>query len=126
MTETTIKNSDLIAGRLSSGASADIWYDAHEYDAPEDRVAENTIEQTQSAMQDAARLLPQMTELLRKFHAFASDMAEKHGMNGDDTMTDEEHATFQEIGGAANVLFQELDQEIVLADDADDEIVPTI
>lgn len=50
-----------IAEALESGASADIWYDAHDFggnaENDPDRQAENTIEQTQQAMQEAARIL---------------------------------------------------------------------
>jgi hypothetical protein len=50
-------------------------------------------------VRDAA---PAMLEALEKLWAFASTMAERHGMNGDDTMTDEDHAAWQDAGGAAN------------------------
>ena len=50
-----------LAEAIEEGASADIWYDAHQYgsDDPDDsdRIAENVIESTQAAMQKAASLL---------------------------------------------------------------------
>ena len=53
-----------IADDLESGASADIWYDAHEYGSDEeedpDRAAENQIETAQTAMSDAAEVLRQI------------------------------------------------------------------
>ena len=50
-----------IADALETGVTADIWYDAHDFggaaDNDPDRQAENKIEQTQLAMQEAARIL---------------------------------------------------------------------
>lgn len=50
-----------IAKELEDGASADIFYDAHEFGEDDeedpDRIAENTIERTQNAMMAAARIL---------------------------------------------------------------------
>lgn len=50
-----------IADALESGASSDIWYDAHEFggdaEGDPDRKAEEDIDDTQSAMIEAARIL---------------------------------------------------------------------
>lgn len=50
-----------IAKELEDGATADIFYDAHEFGEDDeedpDRIAENTIERTQNAMMAAARIL---------------------------------------------------------------------
>ncbi len=46
---------------------------------------------------------PDLREALTKMWNFASIMVEKHDMNGDDTMTDEEHALWQEAGAHSNV-----------------------
>jgi len=35
---------------------------------------------------------------------FATDMADKHGMNGDDTMTDQEHKDWQDAAALANAV----------------------
>ena len=43
-----------------------------------------------------------VTAALRALWAFASDLVEKHGMNGDDTMTDAEHKAWQEAAGATS------------------------
>lgn len=54
-------DADEIAAELENGASADIFYDAHEFGEDDeedpDRIAENTIERTQNAMMAAARML---------------------------------------------------------------------
>ncbi|MTJ93929.1 MAG: hypothetical protein F8N36_13885 [Desulfovibrio sp.] len=39
---------------------------------------------------------------LDKMWAFAGKLQEKHGMDGGDTMTDEEHREWQDVGGHAN------------------------
>jgi hypothetical protein len=41
-------------------------------------------------------------EALQAIWKFASDMVEKHGMEGDDTMTDAEHQAWQEAGALCN------------------------
>lgn len=50
-----------IADALENGAGSEIWYDAHEFGEDEeddpDRIAENTIEETQNAMYSAAKIL---------------------------------------------------------------------
>jgi hypothetical protein len=51
-----------IATELEERATADIWYDAHEHGDPgddedPDRIAESSIERTQNAMLEAARIL---------------------------------------------------------------------
>jgi len=38
---------------------------------------------------------------------FATDMADKHGMNGDDTMTDQEHKDWQDAAMLANAALNE-------------------
>lgn len=44
---------------------------------------------------------------LTLMYDFASTMAEKHGMNGDDTMTDAEHEQWREAAAwASNVLME--------------------
>lgn len=52
---------DQVARVLEKGASADIWYDAHDHGTnakyDPDRIAEDTIGETQSAMVEAARIL---------------------------------------------------------------------
>jgi len=55
-------NAEEIAAELEDGASADVWYDAHDHGDPEDeedadRIAENSIERYQNAMVAAARIL---------------------------------------------------------------------
>lgn len=47
---------------------------------------------------------------LRLMWAFASHMVEKHGMDGDDTMTDEDHQLWQEAGGMANATLSSLEK----------------
>lgn len=52
-----------------------------------------------------ARLIaaaPEMLDALHGMWAFASALVEKHGMDGDDTLTDEEHAIWQDVAGATN------------------------
>lgn len=53
-----------IAQALEDGAVADVWYDAHSFgeDSPDDpdRIAEGTINETQQAMQEAARILREL------------------------------------------------------------------
>lgn len=53
-----------IAQALEDGAVADVWYDAHQFggDSPDDpdRIAEGTINETQQAMQEAARILREL------------------------------------------------------------------
>lgn len=46
----------------------------------------------------------QLAAALTAMWAFASGLVAKHGEDGDATMTDEEHATWKNIGGTANVL----------------------
>jgi len=58
-----------VADKLQSGATSDIWYDAHEYDAPEDVVAENQIEVTQQAMFRAAEILRDLARAPHGAHA---------------------------------------------------------
>lgn len=42
--------------------------------------------------------------------AFASKLVEKHGMNGDDTMTDAEHAEWQKAAGDLSVALREAEE----------------
>lgn len=52
---------------------------------------------------------PSISELqaaLYKMLAFASTMIEQHGMDGDDTMTDEQHQAWQDAAGDANHLLR--------------------
>jgi hypothetical protein len=55
---------DQIATALEEGAAADIWYDAHDHGtddpADTDRIAEGEINETQSAMIEAARILREL------------------------------------------------------------------
>jgi hypothetical protein len=53
-----------------------------------------------------ARLIaaaPELLDALRALHAFASRMVERHGMNGDDSMTDADHAAWQDSASLANI-----------------------
>lgn len=49
-----------------------------------------------------ANAAPDLLAALQAMWAFASRMVERHGMDGDDTMTDEEHAIWQDAAGATN------------------------
>lgn len=44
----------------------------------------------------------EMLAALKSVWAFATTMAERHGMNGDDTMTDADHAAWQDAAGKAS------------------------
>jgi hypothetical protein len=48
-------------------------------------------------------------------YAFAGSMAERHGMNGDETMTDEDHKAWQEAAGTAAVALQRAQNPVHLA-----------
>ncbi len=43
-----------------------------------------------------------LAEALDAMWKFATNLVEKHGMDGDDTLSDEEHQHWQEAAGAAN------------------------
>ena len=45
---------------------------------------------------------PDMLAALRRMWAFASELVEAHGMDGDDTMTDAQHHEWQEAGADAS------------------------
>lgn len=48
-------------------------------------------------------------------YGFASTMADRHGMNGDATMTDEDHKAWQEASGTAAVALQRAQDPVHLA-----------
>jgi hypothetical protein len=49
-----------VASALTDGVNSDIWFDAHDYEGEEN--AENTITETQNAMDEAARILRLLTD----------------------------------------------------------------
>lgn len=45
---------------------------------------------------------PDLLAALKALYDFASILVERHGMDGDDTMTDADHAAWQEAAGSAS------------------------
>lgn len=105
----TIKNVVAIANELKDGAAADIWFDAK---GPDDEGHARTIETTQNAMGDAARLLPLMAAALDRLSGFAAHMALKHGINGDNGLTMQEHEMYQGASEGVVDLLEELNRPI--------------
>lgn len=116
-----VSNVEALAAELTSGAAADIWFDAADY--PGEEAKERTIELTQNAMAEAARLLPQLVDALSKLSGFASHMALKHGIGGDNSLTMQEHELYQEAFDASHKLLEEL-QAPMPAEEAEEPSAP--
>lgn len=54
-----------------------------------------------------AQKLRELRDALLAMWSFATVMAERHGMTGDDTMTDEDHAQWQDAAGKASAIITE-------------------
>lgn len=58
---------------------------------------------------------PKMDDVFRALNlmwAFATSLVERHGMNGDDTMTDADHRAWQEAAGVASAALGSLSEAI--------------
>lgn len=52
---------------------------------------------------------PELLDALRAMWAFASQLVEAHGMDGDDTMADEQHKVWQEAAGATSAALSKVE-----------------
>lgn len=91
---------ELPESTIVDGYGTEVCFEVHEIEDGEPAsVVAFVGNESQAHLLAAA---PDLRAALIGLWAFASEMVEKHGMNGDDTMTDVEHRNWQQAAGATS------------------------